>query len=107
MQKFYRWISKHREIIMAIVDITIVIFSYWFAYFVRTDFGREVISFEHQTLWKYMYWPIITNLASILLFQLNKSLLMFISIDEALRVSMAVFVGNFAWYASCKNSLVC
>lgn len=98
MQKFYRWISKHREIIMAIVDITIVIFSYWFAYFVRTDFGREVIPFEHQTLWKYMYWPIITNLASILLFQLNKSLWMFISIDEALRVAMAVFVGNFVWW---------
>ena len=98
MQKFYRWISKHREIIMAIVDITIVIFSYWFAYFVRTDFGREVIPFEHQTLWKYMYWPIITNLASILLFQLNKSLWMFISIDEALRVAVAVFVGNFAWW---------
>lgn len=98
MQKFYRWISKHREIIMAIVDITIVIFSYWFAYFVRTDFGKEVIPFEHQTLWKYMYWPIITNLASILLFQLNKSLWMFISIDETLRVAMAVFVGNFAWW---------
>ena len=98
MQKFYRWISKHREIIMAIVDITIVIFSYWFAYFVRTDFGKEVIPFEHQTLWKYMYWPIITNLASILLFQLNKSLWMFISIDEALRVAVAVFVGNFAWW---------
>lgn len=98
MQKFCRWISKHREIIMAIVDITIVIFSYWFAYFVRTDFGKEVIPFEHQTLWKYMYWPIITNLASILLFQLNKSLWMFISIDEALRVAMAVFVGNFAWW---------
>lgn len=98
MQKFYRWISKHREIIMAIVDITIVIFSYWFAYFVRTDFGREVIPFEHQTLWKYMYWPIITNLASILVFQLNKSLWMFISVDEALRVSMAVFVGNFVWW---------
>ena len=98
MQKFYRWISKHREIIMAIVDITIVVFSYWFSYFVRTDFGKEVIPFEHQTLWKYMYWPIITNLASILLFQLNKSLWMFISIDEALRVSMSVFVGNFAWW---------
>lgn len=98
MQKFYRWISKHREIIMAIVDITIVIFSYWFAYFVRTDFGKEVIPFEHQTLWKYMYWPIITNLASILLFQLNKSLWMFISVDEAVRVSVAVFVGNFAWW---------
>ena len=98
MQKFYRWISKHREIIMAIVDITIVIFSYWFAYFVRTDFGREVIPFEYQALWKYMYWPIITNLASILLFQLNKSLWMFISVDEVLRVSMSVFVGNFAWW---------
>lgn len=83
---------------MTIVDITIVIFSYWFAYFVRTDFGKEVIPFEYQALWKYMYWPIIMNLASILLFQLNKSLWMFISIDEALRVSMSVFVGNFAWW---------
>lgn len=83
---------------MAIVDITIVIFSYWFAYFVRTDFGKEVIPFEYQALWKYMYWPVITNLASILLFQLNKSLWMFISVDEALRVSMSVFVGNFAWW---------
>ena len=83
---------------MAIVDITIVIFSYWFAYFVRTDFGKEVIPFEYQALWKYMYWPIITNLASILLFQLNKSLWMFISVDEALRVSMSVIVGNFAWW---------
>ena len=42
-----------------------------------------------------MYWSTITNLASILLFQLNKSLWVFISIDEALRVAMAVFVGNF------------
>ncbi len=98
MQKFYRWISRHREVIMAIVDITIVIFSYWFAYFIRTDFGRDSILFEYQALWGYMIWPIIANLVSILLFQLNKSLWMFISIDEALRVSAAVFVGNFVWW---------
>lgn len=83
---------------MAIVDITIVVFSYWFAYFIRTDFGRDSILFEYQALWGYMIWPIIANLVSILLFQLNKSLWMFISIDEALRVSAAVFVGNFVWW---------
>ncbi len=83
---------------MAIVDITIVVFSYWFAYFIRTDFGRDSIVFEYQALWGYMIWPIIANLVSILLFQLNKSLWMFISIDEALRVSAAVFVGNFVWW---------
>ncbi len=98
MQKFYRWISRHREIIMAIVDITIVVFSYWFAYFIRTDFGRDSIPFEYQALWGYMIWPVIANLISILAFQLNKSLWMFISIDEALRVSAAVFVGNFIWW---------
>ncbi len=98
MQKFYRWISRHREVIMAIVDITIVVFSYWFAYFVRTDFGRDSILFEYQALWAYMIWPVVTNLVSILAFQLNKSLWMFISIDEALRVSAAVFVGNFIWW---------
>ncbi len=83
---------------MAIVDITIVVFSYWFAYFVRTDFGRDSILFEYQALWAYMIWPVVTNLVSILAFQLNKSLWMFISIDEALRVSAAVFVGNFIWW---------
>ncbi len=98
MQKFYRWISRHREVIMAIVDITIVVFSYWFAYFVRTDFGRDSILFEYQALWSYMIWPVVANLVSILAFQLNKSLWMFISIDEALRVSAAVFVGNFIWW---------
>lgn len=98
MQKFYRWISRHREVIMAIVDITIVVFSYWFAYFIRTDFGRASILFEYQALWAYMIWPVVANLVSILAFQLNKSLWMFISIDEALRVSAAVFVGNFIWW---------
>ncbi len=83
---------------MAIVDITIVVFSYWFAYFIRTDFGRASILFEYQALWAYMIWPVIANLVSILAFQLNKSLWMFISIDEALRVSAAVFVGNFIWW---------
>ena len=83
---------------MAIVDITIVVFSYWFAYFIRTDFGRDSILFEYQALWAYMIWPVIANLVSILAFQLNKSLWMFISIDEALRVSAAVFVGNFIWW---------
>ncbi len=83
---------------MAIVDITIVVFSYWFAYFVRTDFGRDSILFEYQALWTYMIWPVVANLVSILAFQLNKSLWMFISIDEALRVSAAVFVGNFIWW---------
>ncbi len=83
---------------MAIVDITIVVFSYWFAYFVRTDFGRESIVFETRALWGYMIWPVALNLASILAFQLNKSLWMFISIDEALRVAATVFVGNFVWW---------
>lgn len=98
MQRFYRWVSRHREVIMAIVDITVVIFSYWFAYFVRTDFGRSSYYFEEQALWRYMLWPILANLVSILAFQLNKSLWMYVSIDEALRVSIAVFTGNFVWW---------
>lgn len=98
MQKLFRWISRYREVIMAIVDITIVVFSYWFSYFVRTDFGRQSIPFEIHALWMYMIWPVLTNLLSILAFQLNKSLWMFISVDEALRVSVAVVVGNFVWW---------
>lgn len=98
MQKFYQWISKHREILMAIVDTSIVIFSYWFAYYVRTDFGKSSYLLEEQALWSYMIWPVLINLLSILGFQLNKSLWMFISVDEALRVGAAVFVGNVIWW---------
>lgn len=98
MQKFYRWVSRHREVIMAIVDITVVVFSYWFAYFIRTDFGRASYIFEEMALWRYMIWPVLTNLVSILAFQLNKSLWMYVSIDEALRVAIAVFTGNFVFW---------
>lgn len=83
---------------MAIVDVSIVVFSYWFAYYIRTDFGRTAYVFEEQSLWGYMIWPVAINLASILIFQLNKSLWMFISVDEALRVAAAVFVGNIVWW---------
>ncbi len=83
---------------MAIVDTSIVIFSYWFAYYVRTDFGKSSYLLEEQALWTYMIWPVLMNLLSILGFQLNKSLWMFISVDEALRVGAAVFVGNIVWW---------
>lgn len=83
---------------MAIVDTSIVIFSYWFAYYVRTDFGKSSYLLEEQALWSYMIWPVLINLLSILGFQLNKSLWMFISVDEALRVGAAVFVGNVIWW---------
>ena len=84
---------------MAIVDTSIVVFSYWFAYYVRTDFGKSSYALEYQALWGYMIWPVLINLLSILGFQLNKSLWMFISVDEALRVGAAVFVGNIVWWA--------
>ena len=100
MEKYYRYLSRHREIIMAIIDVIIVVFSYWLAFFIRSDFGRISILVEEQALWSYMIWPILTNLCSILAFQLNKSLWMFISIDEAFRVAAAVFAGNVVWWLS-------
>ena len=45
-----------------------------------------------------MLWAVIINLLSILLFRINRSLWMYVSIDEALRVGCAVFTGNFVWW---------
>lgn len=83
---------------MAIFDILIVIFSYWLAYFFRTDFGRTAHELEEKALWTYMIWPILSNLISNLIFRLNKSLWMYVSVDEAVRVTAAVFVGDLSWW---------
>ena len=98
MDKVYKFISRHREIIMAIIDIALVIFSYMFAYYVRTDFGRLSYEMGLNALIKYMPFVVLINFISIMAFRLNRSLWMYVSIDEALRVAMAVFTGNFVWW---------
>ena len=98
MDRVYKFISRHREIIMAIIDIALVIFSYMFAYYVRTDFGRLSYEMGLNALIKYMPFVVIINFISIMVFRLNRSLWMYVSIDEALRVAMAVFTGNFVWW---------
>ena len=98
MTKIYLWLSRHREIIMAIVDTIIVIVSYFLAYFIRNDFGRLTYTLADQALWSNMIWVVLLNLCSIILFRINRSLWIYISIDEAVRVSCAVFTGNFVWW---------
>lgn len=99
MKSVYRFISKYREIIMAVIDTIIVIFSYWLAYFVRTDFGRLSFFMGEQSLWFNMIWVVLINLITVLAFGLNRSLWMYVSVDEALRVSAAVFTGNLIWWS--------
>lgn len=98
MKKLYREISKYREIIMAIVDTALVLMSYIAAYYLRTDFGRLLIEEDLNTLFRFMPYTILINLTSILLFRINRSLWMYVSVDEVLRVVMAVFTGNFVWW---------
>lgn len=98
MNKFYLWISRHREIIMAVIDTITVIVSYLLAYFIRTDFGRIAYPLATQALWSNMIWVVLLNLLSILAFRINRSLWMYVSVDEALRVGCAVFTGNLLWW---------
>ena len=98
MNKFNRFLSRYREAIMAVIDIIIVVFSYWLAYFIRTDFGRLSFFMGEASLWSNMIWVILINLITILAFGLNRSLWMYVSVDEALRVSAAVGTGNFIWW---------
>lgn len=83
---------------MAVIDTITVIVSYWLAYFIRTDFGRLSYPLATEALWGNMIWVVLINLLSIILFRINRSLWMYVSIDEALRVGCAVFTGNFAWW---------
>ena len=98
MNKVYLWISRHREIIMAFIDAFTVVASYLLAFFIRTDFGRLAYPLATNALWNNMLWAVVINLLSILLFRINRSLWMYVSIDEALRVGCSVFTGNFIWW---------
>lgn len=83
---------------MAVVDTLTVIASYSLAYFIRTDFGRIAYPLATQALWSNMIWVVLLNLLSILAFRINRSLWMYVSVDEALRVGCAVFTGNLLWW---------
>lgn len=83
---------------MAAVDTLTVIASYSLAYFIRTDFGRIAYPLATQALWSNMIWVVLLNLLSILAFRINRSLWMYVSVDEALRVGCAVFTGNLLWW---------
>ena len=98
MNKVYWWVSRHREVIMAVIDAFTVVVSYLLAFFIRTDFGRLAYPLATNALWDHMIFAVGINLFSILLFRINRSLWMYVSIDEALRVGCAVFTGNFAWW---------
>lgn len=98
MNKLYKFMSRHREFIMAIIDSALVLLAYLAAYYLRTDLGRLSYQMAWTSLIRYMPYVILINLASILTFRLNRSLWMYVSIDEALRVALAVFTGNFIWF---------
>lgn len=98
MNRFYLWVSRHREIIMGCIDAFTVVVSYLLAYFIRTDFGRVAYPLATDAVWHNMLWVVLINLLTILAFRINRSLWMYVSIDEALRVGCAVFTGNFIWW---------
>jgi len=98
MNKLYKFMSRHREFIMAIIDSALVLLAYLAAYYLRTDLGRLSYQMAWTSLIRYMPYVILINLASILTFRLNRSLWMYVSIDEALRVALAVFTGNSIWF---------
>ncbi len=98
MDRVYKFMSRHRELIMAVIDSALVLLAYLAAYYLRTDFGRLSYEMAWTSLIRNMPWVILINLGSILAFRLNRSLWMYVSIDEALRVALAVFTGNFIWF---------
>ena len=98
MDKLYRQMSKHREVIMALIDTALVVLSYIAAYYLRTDFGRLATESDMAALFRYMPAAVVINLITILVFHINRSLWMYVSVDEVLRVAMAVITGNFIWW---------
>ena len=90
-------IRKHRELVLCVLDLIMIVTAYFLAYGIRTDWDFMLYHDYFPALLKNMPWVVLINLISIQLFHLDQSLWAFASIDEVVKVTEAVVSGNLIW----------
>ncbi|MDQ0359820.1 polysaccharide biosynthesis protein [Breznakia pachnodae] len=84
---FYR---KHREKLLMMIDMMIVVFSYVFSYWIKDDFslyGFKDIDFSTAVI--FLLIVMIVYIISFLIFKVHKSLWKYINTNEVLSLSKA------------------
>ena len=97
MNGLIAFLRKNRELFMGISDAMMVCVSYFLAYFLRMDFGKIVSSETLNPVINNIVWVLIINMAFLLLFKVNQTLWQYISVDEVIRVVVAVACANGLW----------
>lgn len=97
MDKLIAFLRKNRELFLGISDAIMVCVSYFLAYFLRMDFGKIVNAETLAPVVNTIIWVLLINMAFLLLFKVNQTLWQYISVDEVIRVVVAIACANGLW----------
>lgn len=100
--KTYR---KNRSKILFLIDALVVVFSYVIAYWAKIEFAFRITDkVKDAKIWFFLFVILIVYAISFIIFKIYKSLWIFISSKEVLRLAMAnvfatVVLMLITWYA--------
>jgi len=97
MDRLIAFLRKNRELFLGISDALMVCVSYFLAYFLRMDFGKVVTAETLNPVVNTMVWVLLINMIFLLLFKVNQTLWQYISVDEVIRVVVAIACANGLW----------
>lgn len=93
-------LSKYRTFLLLLADGICILVGYLLALFIRFDLNvaRMMESGHVETVIRLLPIVLVLNVIFLLLFKSNRTLWRYFSIDEVMRVSVAVCLANFIWF---------
>ena len=101
MNSVYRFVRRHREFSLLMLDTVAVIVSYLLAYLIRMDFSLSPPDFQSahfRAILLFLPVVILLNWAVLGLLKVNRSLWEYIGIDEIIRVCVSAALSNGVWF---------
>ncbi|MCF0110236.1 MAG: polysaccharide biosynthesis protein, partial [Erysipelotrichaceae bacterium] len=93
-----KWIRRHRELVLFLLDVVMICLSYFLAFILRTDFHFKRNFLNLQVLGRNMVFIVAINLLFNRLLKVNNSLWKYASVSEVLRISISVVLANMVWF---------
>ena len=94
----FDFVRKNRTIFLLIIDMFCIIFGYFLAFWIRMEFSFNIHPSITNSFLTMLPIVLIINIVSMKLFKANETLWKYISIYEALKVSLAVVSANTFWF---------
>lgn len=92
------FVRKNRTIFLLIIDIFCIVFGYFLAFWIRMEFSFNIHPSITNSFLNMLPIVLLINIISIKLFKANETLWKYISIYEALKVSLAILSANILWF---------